>query len=273
MEGDTQAVIEDISPFMVKPKMIVEQREFAKSPQPQEQSRFRALSPFNVSDFGECSSLNQSKEKYESFQNYNQQLSQFNNRKPTSPMNPSFGNPFDASFTGLEIKKTSKKTPLLVARPLPFINQANSHKNTRIVVKSPMNRRNEDKFKMTSLEPKDVPRSLSRNNRGNFNTIAVRDNGRLGCMSPAILRKYGLNKEDVLEINSVAETSYLSPPNNNFEIKNMKSAQKQDKPRYKNKMKLAPIKNRSEFIDAEGNRKKFGLLNQQLPNSNGEEDN
>jgi PHD/YefM family antitoxin component YafN of YafNO toxin-antitoxin module len=270
--GDTQAVIEDISPFMVKPKMVFEQREFAKSPQPQEESRFRALSPFNVSDFEEVSSLHQSKEKYESFQNYNPQLSQFNNWTPASPMNPSHWNPFDASFTNCEIKKTSKKTPLLIARPLPFINQNSIHRNTRIIVKSPMNARNEEKIKMTSFEAQNVPRSFSRNNKDSFNTIIVKDNGRIGCMSPAVLRKYGLNKADIPEMNH-PESTYLSPPNQNFEVKSLKSTQRQDKLKYKNKVKLAPIKNKSEFIDVENNRKKFGLLNERLFDSNIEDDN
>jgi hypothetical protein len=135
-----------------------------------------------------------------------------------------------------------------------------------------MNARNEEKIKMTSFEAQNVPRSFSRNNKDSFNTIIVKDNGRIGCMSPAVLRKYGLNKADISEMN-YPESTYLFPPNQNFEVKSLKSTQRQDKLKYKNKMKLAPIKNKSEFIDVESNRKKFGLLNERLFDSNIEDDN
>lgn len=171
---NTQDIVEDISEFVRPSAFSRQQRDGLKSPQPQLDTKFRAFSPYNISELDEsCSLEDGSKDDLQKNRN-NVILEQFHDRrKVVSPSVRQAGKDMTPNLAPRTPMGVRYKSPL-PGKPLPLVSPE-STRNTPLLstkyVCSENNSRNNSRLNVNGSKAESNRRTPSRNNQNTYNTI------------------------------------------------------------------------------------------------------
>lgn len=247
--GDTQAIVDNLAPYMVSNVYRANQRNDTYSPQPQMHSTLRAFSPLNVSELDEAYSEEEYDKEYENTNDYLR--GQFHDsRKAVSPLLSPSSKPIN-TMSGFKGRFGGGfKSPVPAKKPLPLINYDGT-RNTPMLGTKPT-RTDKKQLKQVPMGSFNNGRAGSRNSNKNYSTIDQPNDRVLRAISPT---KFKLQVQHQLENQTM---DCLAPGIKNPYVNNLKANQNIPQKNMSKKVKLQPLKNHSAIIDPQQNRKLVG---------------
>lgn len=258
---NTQTVVNNLWPAEIQSMFRKNQRETAMSPQPQHASKYRAFSPWNISEFEEEGS---DEEYYESCKNVVRDdiiLSQFQGYTKAVSPNPKPSNRIINNKSAVKMNYINRNTSMgknesniknedMRRTPLLKPNYPGSHNNSRNNSRTSKYTHDGDSdFHSNSKE--DLNKMCAYNGNTISNQIdKMNNNQMIRITSPSAMTR-GFNNKTNFEVSSRIGAAVRSPNARNLKANQLR-------PKFPKNQKLKPLKTQSAIIDADKNRKKFG---------------